>query len=180
MIFKRTTGLLCLLLLICLTWQAPHPSFAAASTTQAKTKPAPMLILNKNTAAYLKKGVIPGFGGVQFGMTQNQIASKLGKPVSSFYHYGGEFWKFKNISYAGFNFENPYTGSNGMWCLLIGKEGFPNQTFADVKKHLGSAYEMYYNDMEEAYEMVYTFGKTRISFMADTSKSKITLVQIRR
>ncbi|WP_339268442.1 hypothetical protein NYE54_31170 [Paenibacillus sp. FSL K6-1330] len=180
MIFKRTTALLCLLLLINLTWQAPLPGFAADTSTKATTNPAHSLILNKNTATYLKKGVIPGFGGIKFDMTKKQIASKLGKPVSSFYHYGGEFWIFKNISYAGFNFENPYTGSNGMWCLLIGKEAFPNKTFADVKKHLGSAYEMYYNDMEEEYEMVYTFDKVRISFMAETPKAEITLVQISR
>lgn len=150
----------------------------AATNSVILTKPL-MFKLDKDTKSNLENGKIPGFSGISFGMSKKQVSDIFGKkPLDSYFYYGGEFWRYEIMPYAGFNFDNN-DNTDSLRYVLIGKDYFTFKTFADVKKVLGDE-KVIYDEYEEEYTLRYKFGKTTAEFTSLTAEGnvlKITLYQ---
>lgn len=162
---KRVLGLMVLILLFC---SADISQASAASYT---------FKLDKNTVASLKVGKIPGFD-IQLGMKKSQVVKLLGNPKRSYNWSGGQFWIFNKLPYAGLCFNVPGSPAGQLYGVSIGREGFPNKTFAKVKAQLGKPSYIGEDDAEGGYIMSYEYGEVSIYFIADSLSGKITGIDI--
>ncbi|MGF7048209.1 hypothetical protein J2T13_002716 [Paenibacillus sp. DS2015] len=162
---KRMLGLIVFILL----FSSINISQVGAATRTFK--------LDKNTAASLKVGKIPGFD-IQLGMKKAQVVKVLGNPKQSYNWIGGQFWIFNKVSYAGFCFNEPGMKSGKLYAVSIGSEGFPNKTFAKVKAQLGKPSYIGEDEAEGGYTLMYEYGGLVIYFAADTLSGKITKIDI--
>ncbi|WP_336765704.1 hypothetical protein [Paenibacillus sp. USHLN196] len=162
--------------------KVPFKTINKSKPENAITEPL-KFVLNESTKSDLKIGKITGFAGLNLGMTKKQVSDTLGmQPNDSFYDLGGEFWTYKIAKNAGFNFDDGSGTSKDMLrYVIIGAGSLTFSTFAEVHKSLGKPVKSYYDDiLLDLYVEQYKFGENSIDIFADTSKSKISYVQIYR
>ncbi|MFC5530783.1 hypothetical protein [Cohnella yongneupensis] len=148
---------------------------AATSTTKTLK-----FALDKNTAANLKAGIVPGTG-VKLGSTRATITKTLGKPSSRENEFGSSEWTFPKLPHSFFIFGFDSNHPDALSLAVLGVSDLPKMKFSDVQRLLGKSV-IEESEEESGYTLSYTYNNDTIAitFSADSPTGYVYEVYMRK
>ncbi len=135
------------------------------------------LDINKNFAAELQHGKLPGFNSISFGQTKAQVMETLNaRKGESYYEMGSLFWYFEELDYISFHFGEGATDS--LSHIQFSSKSFPMKTFSDVEKILGKGEKTESSNYDKVKILSYDFGDVHVDFESSLENTTISGINI--